>query len=157
MTHKTEIAFIDRSITDLDTFLAEMRPEVEAIVLDAEIRATTQIAENLRGHSELQAVHIVAHGKSGAILFSSGDMTSETLAGQAQELADIGRSLGNGGGLCLWTVKPQTVQMARPLWRPYRHKPLHLWRHQSTKSVQWNRDKIGCWMLNSRLTHLAPH
>ena len=36
MSHARELAFIDPTISDLDTFMAGLRPEVDAIVLSTE-------------------------------------------------------------------------------------------------------------------------
>ena len=94
-THK-EIVFIDPSITDLEIFLAGLRPDVESIVLDTKASAPSQIAKALCGRSALQAVHIVAHGEAGAIRFSSGALSAETLNEHADELGGDWSGAGCG-------------------------------------------------------------
>jgi VCBS repeat-containing protein len=105
MTTNQEIAFIDPAITDLDVFIAGLRPEVEAIVLHPSSSAPAQIAKALCGRSALQAVHIVAHGKAGEVSFSAGALSMETLNQHADDLVAIGHALGATGSLNLWTCE----------------------------------------------------
>ncbi|TKB77299.1 MAG: DUF4347 domain-containing protein [Nitrospira sp.] len=100
-----EIAFIDRAITDLDPFLVGLRPDLEPIVLAPGKSALAQIAKALCGRSALAAVHIVAHGRSGEVSFDSGSLSLENVQDHADELAAIGRALGNDGNLFLWTCR----------------------------------------------------
>lgn len=96
-----EIVFIDRAITDLDSFLAGLRPDVEPIILDSHQSAPAQIAKALCGRSALAAIHIVAHGQAGEVSFSSGALSLESVNDHADELAAIGQSLGDNGNLFL--------------------------------------------------------
>ena len=47
MAHASEILFIDPSVSDLDTILGNLRPQVQAIVLDGIRPAARQIATEL--------------------------------------------------------------------------------------------------------------
>ena len=98
-----EIAFIDRGIADIDSFLAGLRPDIEPIVLSSSQSAPAQIAKALCGRSALAAIHIVAHGQAGEVSFSSGALSLESVNDHADELAAIGQSLGDNGNLFLWT------------------------------------------------------
>ena len=96
-----EIVFIDRAITDVDSFLAGLRPDIEAIVLAPGESAPAQIAKALCGRSALAAIHIVAHGQAGQVNFKSGPLSLETVPDHTDELAAIGRALGDEGNLFL--------------------------------------------------------
>src|SRR5262245_12860933 len=100
-----EVAFIDPSIPELDTFLAGLRPDLEAILLSPKCSAPTQIAEALSERADLDAIHIVAHGAPGVIRFSSGSLTIDTLPQFAAHLAAIGEALGPEGELLLWSCE----------------------------------------------------
>ena len=65
MARASEILFVDPSISDLETVLSNVRPEVQAILLDGCQAPTAQMAAALRGHEGLDAVHIIAHGAPG--------------------------------------------------------------------------------------------
>jgi hypothetical protein len=98
-----EIAFIDRGVTDLDTFLAGLRPEVESVVLTDHERALPQMARALQDRTGVEAIHIVAHGLAGEVRFGSGALSLETLDEHRAELAAIGRALNAQGDLRLWS------------------------------------------------------
>lgn len=65
MTRHSEILFIDPAVADIGTLLSGVRPEVEAIVLDAVRPAARQVAAALADRRGLDAVHIVTHGAPG--------------------------------------------------------------------------------------------
>lgn len=102
---KSEILFVDPAVSDIATILAGLRPEVEAIVLDSSRPAARQIAEALGGRRGLDAVHVIAHGAPGGVRFAAGEWSAETVAGDADDLASIGRALVEGGNLRLWSCR----------------------------------------------------
>jgi hypothetical protein len=51
-----EIAFIDRSVRDLNTLMAGLRPEVEAILLDPSEPAARQMTTALHSCTDLRTV-----------------------------------------------------------------------------------------------------
>src|SRR5215475_14888171 len=98
-----EIAFIDRNVDDLDTLLAGIRPDVEAILLSNDEPAPRQMACALRGREGLEAIHVIAHGRVCEVSFGAGALSLESLAGHAADLRAIGQALGNDGKLLLWS------------------------------------------------------
>src|ERR1044071_1210194 len=78
-----ELAFIDPHVPHLDHLLSGLRPDVEAVVLDATRNAPAQIADAVRGRRGLRAVHILAHGRPGEIRFGAGSLGIETIAEHA--------------------------------------------------------------------------
>ncbi|WOH56056.1 DUF4347 domain-containing protein [Bradyrhizobium sp. BWC-3-1] len=109
-TPKSEIAFIDPGVDDLQTLLKGIRPDVEPVLLSSDEPAMRQIAGALKGRGALKAIHIIAHGKPGEISFSSGSLSAESLSGQIDELASIGAAVADGE-LRLWCC--QTAQGTR--------------------------------------------
>ncbi|WP_296739231.1 DUF4347 domain-containing protein [Mesorhizobium sp.] len=99
----SELAFVDPSIPDLGTVLCNLRPEVEAIVLNREMRPSRQIARALEGRDGLDALHVIAHGAPGRVSFAAGEWSADTLERDAAELASIGAALAESGGLLLWS------------------------------------------------------
>jgi hypothetical protein len=57
-----EIAFVDASITDWETLVASLNDELEVVVLDRSTDGVLQIADILRGYTDLSAIHIFSHG-----------------------------------------------------------------------------------------------
>ena len=103
MAHNREILFLDPAVADRETILGNLRPEVEAIVLDTARPAARQIAAALDGRRGLDAVHVIAHGAPGRVSFAAGDWSAETLADEAEDLAAIGLALAADGDLRLWS------------------------------------------------------
>src|SRR5437868_11618593 len=75
-----ELLFIDPGVADVATIFATLRPGIKAVLLEATRPAAAQIAEALAGHRDLAAIHVMAHGAPGRVLFSAGEWSSSTLA-----------------------------------------------------------------------------
>src|SRR5262245_23713506 len=103
MITSREIAFIDETVSHLNTLLANLRPDVEPIMLTTSTPAPAQIASALEGRDGLRAIHLIAHGMAGEVCFGAGALSLETLHDHAAELAGIGRALGVYGDLLLWS------------------------------------------------------
>ena len=103
MARASELLFVDPSVSDLGTILRNLRPEVEAIVLDAKRPAARQIAKALEGRDGLDAVHIIAHGAPGRVSFAAGEWSAQTLRDDELDLAAIGQALGAGGEMLVWS------------------------------------------------------
>src|SRR3984893_16797707 len=101
MARTREVLFIDPAVSDRGTILGNLRPEVEAILLDRTRPAARQMAGALAGRHGLGAVHVIAHGAPGRVSFAAGDWSAETLVDEADDLAAIGRALVGGGELRL--------------------------------------------------------
>jgi hypothetical protein len=100
-----EILFIDPGVSDIETFLGHLRPEVEAILLDPVRPAARQMAAALAGERDLAAIHIIAHGAPGRVDFAAGQWSAETLADDAEDLTAIGQALAASGDLRLWSCR----------------------------------------------------
>jgi hypothetical protein len=103
MARASELLFVDPSVSDLGTILRNLRPEVEAIVLERVALPARQMAVALEGRDGIDAVHVIAHGAPGRLIFAAGEWSVETLQDDAVDLARIGRALGGFGDLLLWS------------------------------------------------------
>ncbi|MGY4286168.1 hypothetical protein ACVWXO_005388 [Bradyrhizobium sp. LM2.7] len=113
-TSKSEIAFIDPGVDDLQTLLKGIRPDVEPVLLSRDEPAMRQIAGALKGRGALEAVHVIAHGKPGEISFSSGFLSLKTLPRFINELALIGAAVADGE-LRLWCCQTARGTRGRSL------------------------------------------
>jgi hypothetical protein len=100
---KSEIVFIDPTISNLDNFIANLRPEAEAVVLDYSRAALTQMAAVLKHRANIKTIHVVAHGCAGEIRFAAGAFTIDTLDRYTNELTYIVSALRPDGDLRLWS------------------------------------------------------
>jgi hypothetical protein len=103
MAQVSEILFVDSSVSDLETILGNLRPEVHAVVLNERQSAARQMAAALEGRQGLDAVHIIAHGASGRVVFAAGEWSAATVARDTADLTAIGRALADDGQLRLWS------------------------------------------------------
>src|SRR5262245_41269686 len=103
-TLKRAIAFIDRNVDDLSTLLAGVSPRVEPILLSDDEPAPQQMVRAVKGRADLDAIHIIAHGRPGEVSFGAGALSLDTMDDHAAELAEVGRMLG-GGAIYLWTCE----------------------------------------------------
>ena len=82
VTH--EIVFIDSKVQDRETLLAGINPNAEVIVLDATRDGVDQIADALRGRSDVDAIHIISHGSDGQVQLGNAVLEFAVYAGQAR-------------------------------------------------------------------------
>ena len=102
MTNPHEIAFIDSAVTDVDTLLSGLRPDVEAIILSRTEPAVAQMARAVEGQTDLGAIHVIAHGLPGEVRFAAGALSVETIEDEAAGLRSLGAALGAQGILSIW-------------------------------------------------------
>jgi hypothetical protein len=100
-----EILFVDPGVSDIETILGHLRPQVEAMVLDSARPAARQIATALDDRHDLDGVRVIAHGAPGRISFAAGGWSAATVADVADDLAEIGRALAASGDLRLWSCQ----------------------------------------------------
>lgn len=98
----TPILFIDALVQDIDTLLSTIDPSIEVILLNNQQDGLTQIANALAGRSDIDAVHVISHGGPGSLQLGNGEITEATLAGQAEQLAQIRAALSDSADLMLY-------------------------------------------------------
>src|SRR5581483_3554017 len=101
---KHEIVFIDCGVDDLATLLAGIRPDVEPILLSNDEPAPRQMARAVRGREgQLDAIHVIAHGRQGEVSFAAGVLSLDTIGRVAADLSVLGNAIREGGELRLWS------------------------------------------------------
>ncbi len=102
------------SVSDLDTLIAGLRPEVAPVLLDTSEPAPAQIARALAGHSGLARRSRIAHGAPGEVAFAAGPLSLETIDEHRASLAAIGQALEDDGDLLLWSCRDRGRDRAGP-------------------------------------------
>ncbi|WP_187436538.1 DUF4347 domain-containing protein, partial [Bradyrhizobium hipponense] len=103
-TLKRAIAFIDRNVDDLGTLLASISPQVEPILLSDDEPAPRQMVRAVNHRADLDAIHVIAHGRPGEVSFGAGALSLDTTEEHAADLAEVGRRL-RGGAIYLWACE----------------------------------------------------
>jgi len=89
-----EIVFVDKSLPNLGTLLANVPPGAETVLLDPDTDGLTQIASTLANRSGITALHIVTHGTESQLQIGGSVLDSQSMAGQyADTLKEIGTHL----------------------------------------------------------------
>lgn len=98
----SQVVFVDGGLSDLETLLAGIAPEMEVVVIDPDQDGLTQIAAALDGRSGLSAIHIISHGGVGSLDVGTTVLNRDNMADYATQLDVIGRALSADGDLLLY-------------------------------------------------------
>ena len=97
------IAFIDGAVEDIDLLIAEMGPDIAIYVLDTNTDGVEQIAAILKDRSDVSAIHIISHGRSGTLDLGSAKLTEVSMAsGHADEMAIIRGALAENADILIY-------------------------------------------------------
>ena len=104
----TEVIFIDESADDFEQLVADLESQRDAgraidfFVLDSQQDGIDQIAETLQRYSDLDAVHIVSHGTSGAVKLGATWLRIGSLDAYAGTIAGWGSAVGTEGDILFY-------------------------------------------------------
>ncbi|MFZ2727405.1 MAG: DUF4347 domain-containing protein, partial [Methylococcaceae bacterium] len=96
------ILFIDANISDYQSLLTNIDANTEVHILNDLEDGLLQIANIVKGHSNLDAIHIVSHGSSGALSLGSSVLNNADLSSYQTALKQIGSSLTVNGDILLY-------------------------------------------------------
>ncbi len=96
-----ELVFIDPSVPEYDTLLEGMADNVQVHILSSSA-SLAEMAEVLSDYQNLDAIHIISHGTTGALSLSGETVDFDSLASQQENLASIGEALNLDGDILLY-------------------------------------------------------
>ena len=97
-----EIVFIDPTVANYQTLVADVRPGVAVVVLDAGLDPWQQMSDVIAQYQNLTAIHIVSHGASGEVLFGDHAFGAADLQAEAATLASWQAHLAPGADVLLY-------------------------------------------------------
>jgi len=103
-----EVVFVDESAEDFEQLVADLQAQrdagrsVDFFVLDSEQDGIDQIAATLERYSDLNAVHIVSHGTTGAVKLGATWLRIGSLDAYAGTIAGWGNALDTDGDLLIY-------------------------------------------------------
>jgi uncharacterized repeat protein (TIGR02059 family) len=97
-----EIAFIDTSVSGYRTILDGIKAGVEVVLIDGQHDGLAQIAAALAGRSDIDAVHVFAHGAAGALQLGTAHLTLANMDDYASELATVRAAMAPQGDLMIY-------------------------------------------------------
>ncbi|MEM8772430.1 MAG: Ig-like domain-containing protein [Pseudomonadota bacterium] len=99
----TEIVFIDGSVSNAQDLLSGISSTAEVYFLDPARDGVEQIAEILAAYDDVDAVHILSHGREGELRLGNTRLNNDTITGEyADDLALIGSALSSTGDIFLY-------------------------------------------------------
>lgn len=101
-TRATALYVVDAGVEHADVLLADLPSSAHVLRLTRERDSLVQIAEALAGFDAVSILHLVSHGRDGALLLSDGAFGIAEIAARAGEPAAIGRALGGKGEILLY-------------------------------------------------------
>ncbi len=90
---RNEIIFIDSGVENFDALLQEVDASIEVVILDARTDGVEQIAAALEGRENLDAIHIISHGRSGTLELGSAKLTEASMNGHHSDEMEIIRDV----------------------------------------------------------------
>ena len=92
--HATEVAFVDSGVEGFEQIVSAFDDSVEVYILQPDRDGVEQIAAALEAHAQLDAIHIVSHGRSGTLDLGSTKLTAASMVGKhSDEMVAIGAAL----------------------------------------------------------------
>ncbi|MFC0252221.1 Ig-like domain-containing protein [Massilia consociata] len=96
------IVFIETDVPDYRSLLAGLAPGTEVHVLDPGEDGVARMAQVLDGRNGIDALHLVSHGREGAVSVGSTLLTADSLPAHADALAVIRAALAPGADILLY-------------------------------------------------------
>jgi len=101
---RTEVVFVDASVTDCKMLEASVRAGIEIREIDPSRSGLAQMADWAQRHDGYDAIHILSHGSSAVLHLGTDTITTEMIASAAARamLAQVGHSLKANGDLLIY-------------------------------------------------------
>lgn len=101
-----EIVFIDSRVPDqktpINSILSKDSSAIKILIIDSDKDGIDQITDSLSAHRDIEAIHIISHGQSGAIRLGNSLVDSETLTEKASTLKTWSSFLQPGADILLY-------------------------------------------------------
>ena len=98
----TELVVIDGAITDKATLYRGLKPGVVAVEIDPSRPGLPQLADALRGHRNLAAIHVVSHASAGVLLLGNSRITPENAHDGLAALSTLRQAVRPGADLLFY-------------------------------------------------------
>lgn len=101
-----EVVVVDTSVVDWQTLVRDLNPNIPLILLEPGKDGLTeleQMAVALSQYDDLDAIHLVAEGRTGGIILGQSAIWGGSLDAASPYLAEIGAALKPGGDFMLYS------------------------------------------------------
>ena len=102
-TQRTEIAFIDAGVPDIDILIAALPSGTEIVLLDASRDGVEQISQTLAARTQINAIHLISHGDQGELNLGTAVLDAASMNNNHRELlVEIGRALTDEADILIY-------------------------------------------------------
>lgn len=98
----TELVVIDGAVNDKATLYRGLKPGVVAVEIDPSRPGLPQLADALRRHRNLAAIHVVSHASAGVLLLGSSRITPENAHEELAALSTLREAVRPGADLLFY-------------------------------------------------------
>ncbi|NVK42951.1 MAG: DUF4347 domain-containing protein [Oceanospirillaceae bacterium] len=103
--NRQEVIFVDSQVRDYQQLLVGLPADTEIVVLESTRNGLEQMAEYLQGRENIDAIHLLSHGESGAFKAGNIWLDADNLTTQNVSLEGIGKALTAEGDILLYGCK----------------------------------------------------
>lgn len=101
--HQRQVAFVDAAVRNSAGLLAGLDPAAMIVRIDPKRDGVEQMQEWLRGQRQVGVIHLIAHGRPGALRLGSALLDATSMRGHHEDaLAAVGRALVETGDLLVY-------------------------------------------------------
>ncbi|MBF0438398.1 MAG: DUF4347 domain-containing protein, partial [Magnetococcales bacterium] len=97
-----EMIFIDPTVENYQTLIKDIPQDAQVVILDPHKDGVEQISAALKGHSGVDAVHIVSHGSAGYLALGGSELDVVNLEDHTQALQDWGAALSEKADIMIY-------------------------------------------------------
>ncbi|MGC4010601.1 MAG: DUF4347 domain-containing protein [Pseudomonas sp.] len=97
-----EVVFVDGNVQDYKQLTSQLPKGSEVVVLDPSKNGLQQMADYLKGRTDLDAIHLISHGGEASVQIGSTRLTLDNVDSMKAQLEQIGASLGANGDLLIY-------------------------------------------------------
>jgi uncharacterized delta-60 repeat protein len=98
----TSIIFVDSHVANYQSLIDSFSEAAEVFILDVASDGLAQMAAYLQGRTGIDAIHVISHGRQGAVYLGSSVLDSGNLASYKSQLSSIGGALTESGDILLY-------------------------------------------------------
>jgi uncharacterized delta-60 repeat protein len=109
------IVFIDGVVEDCESLMASVMSGFEAFVLDSEHDGVVQISTLLADYHNLKSLHIVSHGRPGAVQLGNGWLSAATINQNTDDLMVWAKALAADAELLIYGCEVAKGEKGRAL------------------------------------------
>jgi Ca2+-binding RTX toxin-like protein len=99
---KDVLYLIDESVSDVASIVREIPASAEVRIIGFDENGVDHILAALAGKPDISAIHLVSHGRPGAIVLGGSVIDTNTLTTRAEDFGAIGRALASDADLLIY-------------------------------------------------------